>query len=121
VIPVFIVLTILGLAAGAFSGLFGVGGGVILVPALVFVLGLTQQAAQGTTLAMLVLPVGLLGAIEYARQGCVDFKAVGWLALGFLMGNLLGARLALQLPTGMMEKVFGSLLVIIGLKMIFGF
>lgn len=119
-IPIFILLTILGLAAGAFSGLFGVGGGIILVPALVFILGLTQQSAQGTTLAMLVLPVGLLGAIEYARQGYVDFKAVGWLALGFLAGNLLGARFALQLPTDLMEKIFGSLLIVIGLKMIFG-
>lgn len=113
--------TLLGLVAGTFSGLVGIGGGIILVPALVLGFGLGQHAAQGTTLALLCLPIGLLGALQYYRQGYVDWKIVGFLAIGFILGSFLGAKLALALPTELLKKIFGGTLVIIGLKMLLGF
>lgn len=119
--PVFASFTILGLIAGIFSGLVGIGGGIILVPALVLGFGLSQQSAQGTTLALLVLPIGILGAMEYYKQGYVDWKIVGLLALGFVFGSLLGAKLALALPTVILKRIFGGTLLVIGLKMILGF
>lgn len=112
---------LLGLTAGVFSGLVGIGGGVVLVPALVMMFGFSQQLAQGTTLAMLVLPVGILGAMEYYRHGHVDVKVVGLLCLGFLIGSLLGAKLAIILPTEVLKRIFGGTLVVFGLKMLIGF
>ncbi|WP_373531799.1 TSUP family transporter [Vampirovibrio sp.] len=116
----FLYFSLLGMIAGAFSGLVGIGGGIILVPALVFLFGFSQQAAQGTTLSLLVLPIGLLGALEYYRHGYVDLKVAALICLGFVLGNLLGAKLALVLPTALLEKIFGGTLLILGLKMLIG-
>ena len=110
----------LGLAAGAFSGIVGIGGGVIIVPALVFLFGLTQLRAQGTTLALLVPPIGILAAWTYYRQGFVDLRVALFVACGFIVGSLLGARFATGLSNTVMAKVFGVALVLIGAKMIFG-
>ncbi|WP_303675209.1 sulfite exporter TauE/SafE family protein [Vampirovibrio chlorellavorus] len=118
---VFLYLSLLGLVAGAFSGLVGIGGGIILVPALVFLFGFSQQAAQGTTLALLVLPIGLLGALEYYRHGYVDLKVAALICLGFVLGNFFGAKLAIVLPTHILKQIFGGTLLVIGLKMILGF
>ncbi len=110
----------LGLVAGALSGLVGIGGGVIIVPALVFLFGMSQHSAQGTTVAMLVLPVGALAAWVYYRQGYVDIPVAALLAAGFFLGSLAGARIAVALPAAALEKIFGVMVVLIGLKMIFG-
>ncbi len=117
----FLAYALLGLVAGVFSGLVGVGGGIILVPAMVFFFGLSQQSAQGTTLALLCLPIGLLGALQYYRHGHVELKLVGLIALGFLLGSFFGAKLALALPTEVLKKVFGGTMLIVGLKMLLGF
>lgn len=109
----------LGMLAGVFSGLVGIGGGIVLVPFLVYLFGLSQQAAQGTTLAMLILPVGILGAMEYYRHGFVDLKLVALLAVGFVVGSLFGAKLALILPTVMLKRIFGATLLVAGLRMLF--
>lgn len=111
---------ILGLVAGVLSGLVGIGGGVIIVPALVFLFGMSQHSAQGTTVAMLVLPVGVLGAWVYYRQGFVDISAAALLAAGFFFGSLAGARIAVAIPAAALEKAFGIMVVLIGLKMMFG-
>ena len=108
-----------GLAAGVMSGLVGIGGGVVIVPALVFLLGFTQQKAQGTTLALLVPPIGILAAWTYYRQGYVDLKVGGIICLGFLLGGLIGARIATGLPDGVLEKVFAIALLVVSLKMLF--
>jgi uncharacterized membrane protein YfcA len=113
-------LLLLGLAAGTCSGLVGIGGGVIVVPALVLWFGYTQQMAQGTTLALLVLPVGLLGAWEYYRHGYVDLRVAGLLCLGFVFGSLFGAKLAVMLPTLVLKRIFGGTLLLLGLKMLIG-
>ncbi|EDX83218.1 hypothetical protein S7335_397 [Synechococcus sp. PCC 7335] len=110
---------LLGLSAGVVSGLIGIGGGVIIVPALIFGFGFAQHDAQGTTLAMLVPPVGLLAAWTYYRQGYVNFQVAALLCVGFFIGGLLGAKLATTLPNVLLEKVFGAAMLAIALKMIF--
>ncbi len=110
---------LLGLLAGVVSGLIGIGGGVIIVPVLIFGFGLSQHEAQGTTLAMLVPPVGLLAAWTYYRQGFVNFQIAALLCAGFLLGGLLGAKLAMGLSNVLLEKVFGVAMLAIALKMIF--
>lgn len=111
---------ILGLVAGTLSGLIGIGGGIVIVPALVFFFGMTQQQAQGTTLALLVPPIGLLAAWTYYQQGFVDIKVAALVCAGFVGGGLLGARIATGLSNEVLGKVFGIALLLISLKMIFG-
>ena len=113
-----IFLILLGLVAGVFSGLIGVGGGVIIVPALVFLLGFSEHAAQGTTLALLVPPIGLLAAWTYYQQGYVDIKAAGLICLGFLVGGFLGAKFADHLSNLALERVFGVVMLMIAIRMI---
>jgi hypothetical protein len=109
----------LGLAAGVLSGLIGLGGGVIIVPSLIFLFGMSQYQAQGTTLALMVPPIGLLAAWTYYRQGYVDLKVAALICAGFLFGGLLGAKLAIGISSQVLEKVFGFALLLISLKMIF--
>ncbi|MCP9820972.1 sulfite exporter TauE/SafE family protein [Synechococcus sp. Cruz-9H2] len=103
-----------GIRAGTLSGLIGIGGGVIIVPALVFVFGLTQHAAQGTMLALLVPPIGILSAWPYWKQGDVDIRIAVFICLGFLLGSLLGTRVATQLPNLLLGRIFGGAMVLIG-------
>jgi uncharacterized membrane protein YfcA len=112
-------LAILGLVAGVASGVIGIGGGIILVPALVFLFGLSQHQAQGTTLALLVPPIGILAAWAYWKQGFVDLRIAGLICLGFLVGSLLGAKLSIGLPDQLLQRVFGVTLFLISLRMIF--
>jgi hypothetical protein len=111
---------ILGIIAGVLSGLVGIGGGVIIVPALVFLFGMSQYSAQGTTVAMLVLPVGVLAAWVYFRQGYVNIPAAALLAAGFFLGSLAGARIAVSISATTLERAFGAMIILIGLKMIIG-
>jgi uncharacterized membrane protein YfcA len=102
------------------SGLVGVGGGTIIIPALVLLFGFSQHLAQGTTLALMVPPIGLLAAWTYYKQGYVDLKAAGLICLGFILGGWIGAQFAVKLSNAVLEKTFGVFLLIIALKMIFG-
>lgn len=111
---------LLGLVAGVISGLIGIGGGTIIVPVLVFLFGLSQHEAQGTTLALLVPPIGFLAAWTYYKEGYVDLKMASLICLGFFFGGLFGARMATKLSNIVLEKVFGIALFLISLKMIFG-
>jgi uncharacterized membrane protein YfcA len=108
----------LGLLAGILSGLLGIGGGILLIPVLVFVAGLTQHQAQGTTLALMVPPIGLLAAWTYYKQGNVDLKIAGLICLGFFLGGLLGAKFASAINAALLQKLFGAALLITALKMI---
>lgn len=112
-------LILLGMAAGVASGLVGIGGGVILVPALVFLFGLTQHQAQGTTLALMVPPIGIIAAWSYWREGFVDLRIAGLICVGFLIGSLLGARFSISLSNVSLQKAFGVFLLLLSLKMIF--
>ncbi len=111
---------VLGLAAGFISGLIGIGGGVIIVPALVFLFGLSQHQAQGTTLALLVPPIGLLGAWTYYKQGYVDIKIALFICLGFLLGSLFGSKIAIHVSTIALKRIFGAAMLVIAAKMIVG-
>jgi uncharacterized protein len=111
-------LIVLGLAAGAFSGLVGVGGGVIIVPALVFLFHFTQHRAEGTTLALLVPPIGILAVLPYLRQGNVDLRAAGFICLGFVLGGYVGGHYANALSSVTLQRVFGAALLVISLKML---
>ncbi len=111
---------LLGLAAGILSGLVGIGGGIVIVPALVVLFGFTQQQAQGTTLALLVPPIGILAAWTYYQHGFVNLNAALLIASGFIVGSLLGARFATGISNDILGKIFGTFLVLIGLKMILG-
>lgn len=110
---------LLGLVAGVMSGLIGIGGGTIIVPALVFLFGLSQHKAQGTTLALLVPPIGLLAAWTYYKQGYVDLRIAILICIGFFLGGLFGAKIATRLSNVVLERVFGVALLLISLKMIF--
>ena len=109
----------LGIVAGMTSGLIGIGGGIIIVPVLVLFFGYSQQLAQGTTLALMVPPLGAFAAWTYYQKGYVDIKTAGLICLGFLMGSVLGAEFAVRLPTEILTRTFGAILVAIGLKMLF--
>lgn len=108
---------LIGLAAGVLSGLFGIGGGIIVVPALIFLVGLEQQAATGTSLAALLLPVGILGVLTYARAGAVNLPIAALLALGILIGTALGARFALSIPEVTLRRALAVLMVVIALQL----
>lgn len=110
---------LLGITAGVLSGLIGIGGGVIIVPALLFIFGFSQHQAQGTTLALLVPPIGILAAWMYYRHGYVDLHAAAFICIGFLIGSFAGAKLATNIPNIVLERVFGIALLLIALKMIF--
>ena len=109
----------LGLLTGIFSGLVGLGGGAIVIPGLVCLFGVSQLTAQGTSLAMMIPPIGILGVWTYYKHGHVDFKMAGLLVVGFLIGSLFGAKLAVLLPAAMLKKALGASLIAIGVKMTF--
>lgn len=108
---------LIGLAGGVLSGLFGIGGGLVIVPALILLLGMTPKQAAGTSLAALVLPVGILGALEYFRAGHVDLRLAMLIAVGLLIGAFVGARLAIGLPDEFIQRAFGILLVLVGVRL----
>src|SRR6266436_1530888 len=93
-----ILLLIVGLFAGILSGLVGVGGGIIIVPSLIFFLGYSQHEAQGTSLGLLLLPIGILAVINYYNKGFIDLKVVGIMSIAFVAGGWLGSKLALTIP-----------------------
>jgi uncharacterized protein len=113
-------LLMTGVLAGFVAGMMGVGGAIIIVPFLVFLLGLSQHEAQGTSLAVLLLPVGIFAVINYAKNGYVNFKFAAILAVAFLLGSYLGSALAIHLPEKLMQRIFGALLILIGLKFLSG-
>ena len=109
---------LLGLVAGIFSGLIGIGGAIIIIPVLVLLFGLSQHTAQGTTLALMVPPIGLLAALAYYKQGFVDLKIAAFICVGFFIGGLLGAKFAIGIPEQLLKKIFGVVLLAVSIKMI---
>lgn len=113
-----IILVIIGLSAGIVSGLLGVGGAIIIVPALVYFFGLSQHQAQGTSLAILLLPVGFLAFWNYYKQGYVNFKIAFVVMLAFFIGGYLGSVFAVRLPDRVLKIGFGILIIFLGVRMI---
>ena len=114
------ILIAIGIVAGIFSGFIGIGGGLIVVPALVFFLGISQHAAQGTSLAMMLPPIGILGVMNYYKAGHVDLKISMILAVTFILGSYFGSKFAISLSADVIKKVFGVLIILVGIKMILG-
>jgi uncharacterized protein len=111
---------VLGVVAGVFSGLLGIGGGTIVVPGLVYFFGMTMHKAQGTILAAFLPPVALLAVLKYSQAGNVDWKAAMLVALGIFLGGYFGAALSLSLPETTVKRVFGVFLILVAAKLISG-
>lgn len=111
-------LVIIGLTAGILSGLVGVGGGIIIVPALVFFLGFSQYEAQGTSLGLLLLPVGILAVLNYYNKGYIDVRVVLVMCIAFVIGGWLGSKLALTLSQEVIKKVFAVVLFYTAFRML---
>jgi uncharacterized protein len=116
----FFVLVLIGLAAGVLGGMFGVGGGIIIVPALILALGLGPKEAQGTSVAVMLPPIGILAAINYYKAGYLDIKYAFVIALAFILGGWFGSKLAIVMPDATMKKVFAGFMLLTSLKMLFG-
>lgn len=113
-----IILLCIGLTAGILSGVVGVGGGIVIVPALVYFLSMSQHEAQGTSLAVLLLPVGALAVYSYYKQGLVDIQATLIIAATFLIGGFIGSRITIALDEYTVKKIFGVILLVVAIKMI---
>ncbi|MDD5130964.1 MAG: sulfite exporter TauE/SafE family protein [Candidatus Omnitrophica bacterium] len=109
---------ILGVVAGVLSGMLGIGGGLILIPGLIYIFGLTQLQAQGTTLALMVPPIGLLAAMRYYQNGNVKLGMAGFICAGFFVGGLLGANLVQHFPEPLVRKIFALFLLFVSLRML---
>lgn len=114
-----LILIAVGIFAGMLSGLVGVGGGIIIVPALVFFLSFSQKMAQGTSLGILLLPIGILGVFQYYKQGYIDMRVVIIISVAFLAGSYFGSKIALSLPQEAVKKVFAIMMLVIAIKMLF--
>ncbi len=113
-----VILLLIGLAAGFLGGMVGIGGGVLIVPALVLLLGLSQHMAQGISLAMILFPVGILGVINYYKNGFVDLRFAGLLAIGFFAGSYLGSKFSLSLPQDTVRKIFAIVMILLSIKLL---
>ena len=114
-----IILILIGITGGILSGMFGVGGGILIVPAFVFFLGMTQYEAQGTSLGLMLLPIGILAAYNYYESGNLDVKAGLIVALAFVVGGYLGSKFALTIDQALLKKIFGILMLFVSVKLIF--
>lgn len=112
-------LLALGLAAGMLSSVVGIGGGVLIVPALVFIFAVSQKVAQGTSLVMLLPPIGIFAVINYYKAGYVDFKIAGILCIAFIVGSYFGSKIALNLQESTLKRIFGVFLMILAVKYLF--
>jgi hypothetical protein len=115
-----LIIVVLGLLTGFMAGMLGVGGGIIVIPALAIILGFTQQTAQGTSLAMMLPPVGIFAVMNYYKAGHVDLRVAGILALFFILGSVFGSQIAVKIPQDTLKKIFGIFLLLVAIKMLFG-
>ena len=118
-LQVIITVILIGLAAGLLSGLVGVGGGIIIVPALIFFLGFSQHQAIGTSLGILLLPAGILAVANYYKKGYIDINVVLILFVGYLAGSYFGSKISLNVSQDILKKVFGIMLILTAVKMLF--
>ena len=113
-----LILIVIGIITGVMAGMLGIGGAIIMIPALVFLLGISQQTAQGTSLAVMLPPVGIIAAYNYYKAGHVNIRFAIILAVFFLVGSYFGSKLALTIPQNVLKKIFGVLLLLVAAKML---
>lgn len=114
-----LILIVIGILSGLLAGVFGVGGAIIVIPALVFIIGMSQHEAQGTSLAFMLPPVGILATWNYWKSGYVNWKIALVLSLTFVVGAYLGSHFSINIPDKILRKFFGLLLFVMAIKMIF--
>jgi len=115
----YILYILVGLVAGGFGGALGLGGGAIMVPAMVYLFGLTQHQAQGTALAVMMVPVFVLAVWRYYQAGNVNVQMALFIAMGFVIGAFIGAHLIQGVPAPMVKRMFGIFMILLGIKMVF--
>lgn len=115
-----LLLIVIGLSAGLVGGTLGVGGGIVIVPALMFLFGYSQHQAQGTSLAFMLPPIGILAAYNYYKAGQVDMKVALVLCLAFVVGGYFGSMISINLPAKILKKIFGFFMLFVAIKMISG-
>lgn len=113
-----IILLVIGLLAGFASGMVGIGGGVVIVPALVYFLHLSQHEAQGVSIGMLLMPVGFLAAFNYYKSGNFNFSYSAIIGLSFVLGAFLGSKVSLNIDEVLMKRIFGVVMLLLSIKMI---
>ena len=111
-------LLAIGIVTGIMAGMLGIGGALIMIPALVYIMGLSQHMAQGTSLAVMLPPIGIIAAFNYWKAGQVNFKFALILAAAFIIGSYFGSKLALTLPQPVLKKIFGILLLAVAARML---
>ena len=114
-----LILLVIGIITGVMAGMLGIGGGLVVIPALVMVMGMSQQSAQGTSLAMMLPPIGILAAYNYYKAGHVDIRIALLLAVAFIVGSFFGSKLAIRIPQEILKKIFGVFLLLVAIKMLF--
>ncbi|MFI5150329.1 MAG: sulfite exporter TauE/SafE family protein [Bacteroidia bacterium] len=115
-----LILLLVGLAAGMLSGMVGVGGGIIIVPCLVYFLGYSQHIAQGTSLAVLLLPAGILAVANYYKSGYVNIYATLLIAVTFVLGGYIGSKISISMDQQTVKKIFAGMLLLVSVKMFLG-
>jgi len=115
-----IILLLIGLAGGLISGVLGIGGGIVIIPMLVGFLGYSQKDAQGTSLGLLLLPIGILAVMNYYKAGHINLKAAGIMVITFVIGSYLSSLYALTLPEGVLKKIFAVFLLAYSIKLFMG-
>jgi uncharacterized membrane protein YfcA len=118
-VSMLIILLIIGAVTGIMAGMLGIGGAIIMIPALVFFMGFSQQMAQGTSLAVMLPPIGIFAAYNYWKAGQVNIKFAIILAVAFIIGSYFGSKIALNIPQNILKKIFGILLLLVAAKMLF--
>lgn len=113
-----IILILIGLFAGAFSGMIGLGGGLVIIPALIYLLGMNQYMAQGTSLAIMLPPIGLMAAFNYYKAGALNLKYAMIIAAAFFIGGYFGSKWALTIPEAVLRKIFAVTLIIVAIRML---
>lgn len=114
-----LILLGIGLLAGFLSGLIGIGGGIVIVPLLVYLFSISQKTAQGTTLFMFLFPVGILGVYNYHKAGLIDYKMAAIMAVTFIIGSYFGGKTVVAIDTKIVKQIFGAIIILVGFKMLF--
>jgi uncharacterized protein len=117
-VSVLIILVLIGIVTGVMAGMLGIGGAIIMIPALVYIVGMGQHDAQGTSLAVMLPPIGIIAAYNYYKAGHVDIKFALILAATFVIGSYFGSKIALSLPQPVLKKIFGALLLLVAARML---
>ena len=118
-VTMILILIVIGIITGVMAGMLGIGGAIIMIPALVYLLGISQQTAQGTSLAVMLPPIGVIAAYNYYKAGHVNFRFAIILAVFFIVGSYFGSKLALKIPEIVLKRIFGILLLLVAAKMLF--